>query len=957
MNSTFVHYFTRGLTLALALLCSAAAMRAGDIIGRVVDNTTGSYLAGVAVRLTPANRTAITDSEGRYRFVGVPAGSHEVRAQYLGYDDISQPVEVPATGTATADLRLGGEVIEMQAFRIEGFREGRSRALQQQRTANYITNIISADSVGNLPDRNVAEALSRVSGISLDVIGGDGEGRFVSIRGLEPNFNTVTLNGATLAPPSVGGREGRAMPLDVISSSQISQIEVIKSVTPDMDGHALGGSINIKTASAFDRPERFIYGSLETGKNSEADDNQYRGEITYGNTFNDGRLGIALSANYSERPYVSHDIQANWGQANGVWYPRTLELQPTTGEKIRKGLDFNIELRPGNGFEWYVRGIYNEFSQEQREEEYIMERESDPVFVNPALVQFNRMTIEQRDFRREIDQTLFNITAGGERQIGDMTYTGDVTYSYSEEDVPFIQSVQFRNRRFNMPPGRPFQIDFTSFVPVFNGQEGFGTDPSLMGLRRFREDDSLVEENTWTPRFDVRKDFTDMFGGRSGFLKGGAKATLRERFVNDNSTRPVANLTMADVAPPDPGFTFFDGRYFYPQSLNGGKAFDFLNANRGLFEVDPVESLSNSVEDDYDVTENIYALYAMASVNLTDRLNMLIGARWERTDADLKAFEFQEGEIPDPDNPGDTIETGEAVENRGSFKYDSILPNLQFTYQINEHSLLRFAFTGTIGRPQYEKASPIAELEFELLDPNDPTSRVGELEIGNPELEPYESLNFDLAYEYYLPAGGVISLGAFHKRIDNPIYQFREDLENTVHNGLEFESLSVRREQNAESAEITGYELGLSLPFSTFFETGFLEGFGIEANATFIESEVTVFERESDDLPFFRQPDEIYNFALYFEKYRISTRLAWNRQTASLRNLGGNRTTDHWDNEREFVDFQASYKLTENFTIYANWQNIFQERADRSYESPDSGRVRRSEFYGSYVNAGVRFRF
>lgn len=947
----------RGVLAAVVLSLAASFAQAGDIVGRITDAGTGRYLSGVSVQISGTNRSTVTDTEGRYRFSGVPAGNYAIQAQYLGLEDVTATVDVPQTGTVPLDISLGSEVIEMEALRVEGFREGRSRALQQERMANYITDIISADSVGNLPDRNVAEALARVPGINLDVISGDGEGRFVSIRGIEPTFNNVTLNGATIAPPSAGGREGRAMPLDVISSSQISQIEVIKSVTPDMDGHALGGTINIKTASAFDRPEQFIYGSVETGRNSEADDNQYRAEVTYGNTFNDGRLGVALSANYSERPYVSHDIQGAWAQLNGQWYLRNLELQPAVGEKKRQGIDFNIELRPDDASEWYVRGIFNKFNQEQREQEYIIQREAGTELVNPTLVQFTRMTIEQRDFAREIDQTLLNVTAGGERRVGELTFIGDVTYSYSEEDVPLIESVQFRNRRFDMPPGLPWQYDFSGFIPVFNHQGLLPQDPAEYDLRRFREEDSLVEETTWTPRFDVQKDFSDMFGGRSGFLKAGVKATLRERFVNDNSQRPVADLTMADIAPPGPGFTFFDGKYFVPSSLDVKEALVFLNANRGLFEIDPVESASNSVEDDYDVSEDIYALYLMGNINLTDRLNMILGARWERTEADLLAFEFQEGEIPDPDNPGETIETGEVVENRGSFKYDNVLPNLQFTYSLSERSLLRFAFTGTIGRPQYEKASPISELEFELLDPNDPNSRVGELEIGNPELEPYESMNFDLAYEYYMPSGGVISLGVFHKRIDNPIYEFQEDLENVTHNNLFFEQLTRTQFRNAEEAEITGYELALSLPFSTFFETGVLEGFGIEANATFIDSEVTVFGRENQELPFFRQPDEIYNLAIYFEKYRFSTRLAWNRQTASLRNLSGNRNNDHWDLDREYTDLQASYKLTENFTIYANWQNIFQDRADRSYGSPDSGRVRRSEFYGSYVNAGVRFRF
>ena len=146
------------------------------------------------------------------------------------------------------------------------------------------------------------------------------------------------------------------------------------------------------------------------------------------------------------------------------------------------------------------------------------------------------------------------------------------------------------------------------------------------------------------------------------------------------------------------------------------------------------------------------------------------------------------------------------------------------------------------------------------------------------------------------------------------------------------------------------------LPFTTFISGNFLDGFGVDANATFINSSVEVIDREDEDLPFFRQPQRIYNVAFYYQKYGFSARLAWNYQDESLRALDNDAADDQWDMVRSYADIQASYMINENFTIYANWKNITDEPKNRSY-GRESGRMRRSESYGSDIRAGIRFLF
>ncbi|MBT5813542.1 MAG: TonB-dependent receptor plug domain-containing protein, partial [Opitutales bacterium] len=597
---------------AVLLIAGSINLHAGDIAGRVRDDTNGGYMPGVEIRIEGQDKKTVTDAEGRYRITNLPAGQYTVRAHSLAYDTGIQSVSVPATGDATAEFMLRSSVYELESFKVEGYREGRQLALQQKRAASNIRDVISADSVGSLPDRNVAEALARVPGVNLDVDAG--EGRFVSIRGIEPSYNNVTLDGATLAAPSVGGRSGRSMPLDVVGSGQISQIEVIKSVTPDMDGNALGGTINIKSASAFSRPESFVMGKFELGENSVAKSTIVDTDITWGDTFNDGTVGIALSANYSNRPFVSHEVQGSWNDDDGRLFLEDYEIQPAEGERTRMGVNYNIEFRPDDDTEMYIRGIYNKFEEEERQQEFIIQGRRDPIFVSDDLIEVTRMRFEQRDFQREIKQTLLNVTAGMKKRTDNLTVSGDITYSFSEEDVPVIKSAQFRtgNEQDPFNEGNPFQFRTSNFYPQYNDQ-GFPTNQlDQFELRRFREGDSLVQENTWSPRIDFEWDLDSVFGGHPGTFKTGIKLTSRDRFVDDNSLRTVGgddDFTILDIAPPGAGFSIFDGRYMYPSSLNADTALTYLNSNRGDFEVDAEASADNSREDDYDVQEDILAVY------------------------------------------------------------------------------------------------------------------------------------------------------------------------------------------------------------------------------------------------------------------------------------------------------------------------------------------------------------
>src|SRR5688500_5776460 len=252
--------------LTAVILCSAficSLTSAASLTGRVRDETSNSSLLGATVTLRELNRTTSTSTGGEFSLGNIPAGTYTLTVSSLGYADQTQSVTVSETGTAPLEVVLKSDIIELGKFVVEGTREGQARALQQKRAAANILDVVSADAVGKFPDGNAAEALRRVPGVSLEI--DQSEGRFVVVRGIDAALNNVTLNGQSIGSPAEQGRRGLAM--GSVPADLISRLEVVKAVTPDMDGNAIGGSINIVTQSPFDRAEPFFNGSVSRGYN------------------------------------------------------------------------------------------------------------------------------------------------------------------------------------------------------------------------------------------------------------------------------------------------------------------------------------------------------------------------------------------------------------------------------------------------------------------------------------------------------------------------------------------------------------------------------------------------------------------------------------------------------------------------------------------------------------------
>lgn len=238
--------------LSLAwLVALARAADAGSVTGTVSNTTTGNLLEGVRIELPRLGLTALTDNTGRFVLAGVPAGTHELLATYIGLDPVRSQVTLHAGERVVRNFDLTTGIYKLQEFRVTGEREGGAAAITAQRNAPNLTNVIAMDSYGNLPNMSVGEVVMRLPGVAGSP---NDEGSFAnfSMRGMAAELNTVTIDGGFVATEGTS----RALDLRRITGAIFDQLELIKGHTPDKGANSLGGTVNLKTRSPFKMREK-----------------------------------------------------------------------------------------------------------------------------------------------------------------------------------------------------------------------------------------------------------------------------------------------------------------------------------------------------------------------------------------------------------------------------------------------------------------------------------------------------------------------------------------------------------------------------------------------------------------------------------------------------------------------------------------------------------------------------
>jgi TonB-dependent receptor len=900
--------------LGLVWISSAFAQESGSLAGRVTDIASGTPLSGAIVRIDSLALETSSDRLGEFIFTSVPAGSHVVNVSYLGIPAKDFNVAVTAGDRATLLAKLGDDAIKLETFTVNSQRAGQARALNEQRASGNLRTIVSSDALGRFPDQNAAETMQRITGVSLER--DQGEGRFISIRGVDPDLNNTQLNGVNI-PASQ--EDSRKVNLDVFPSDILDSIEVVKAVTPDMDGDAIGGSVNIKTQTAFSSDGRILRGSAETGYSDLAEKWSYKLGAVWGEKFKSDTIGFLVAFSTAKREFASDGRETDdnpWVTKNGFIIPGAdVQHREYTISRWRKGASFSLDFKPSADNSYFVRGVYSHFSD--YENRFRTRFRGTPGTTTPTsnttgTVSGSRIVVDLKD--RYEDNNVWSLSAGGENLRGNWTIDYLAAYAHSELVDPFRVQPAFRTGNTS------WNYDFSDPQnPIFTGT-GVNLPASSFSYNSWALDKGMNDETEYTFAINFKRDLR--FGQHDGHLKFGAKYRMKERTVDITSDSVIlasGSLTLADfVRTSERGVT-----PTFP-SINPKAFRAFYQANPGRFTLNVEDSRINASLEDYESEENILAAYAMADATF-NKLTVIGGVRAEQTDYQNQAY-----------NVNLDVTPALITRTSASRDYTTVLPGVVTRYDFSKRVIGRASWTTTLARPKPLDASSSRSVED------------GDVSLGNPNLRPYKSNNFDASFEFYPKSLGVISVGAFHKDIKDFIYS-----QVTVDAGGSATSMPL----NGDSATVSGLEADWQQQL-TFLPSPF-DGIGFYANATLTDTESVLDGGRK--VPFLNQSKKIYNLALSYEKYGFFIRASLNYRSKYLSLIGpsipalGEGSGDQYIEDHTQIDLSMNYKLTRRYTIYAEIMNLTDEPYSAVYNV--SGGLRKAEFYSWSANIGVKFNF
>ncbi|MCV4340850.1 TonB-dependent receptor [Pseudomonas capsici] len=829
------------------------------------------------------------------------------RAQLVGYT-------LSALALAIANERLqAAEVNATEHVEVVGQAASIDQALKEQRSSDSIKSVVHADGVAQLPDQNVAEAVQRLPGISVER--DQGEGRFVTVRGLAPDLNSVTING-TLVPAPESGR--RAVALDVLPSELVQSLSVIKTLTPDMDANSLGGTVDVESLSAFDHKGLFYTGSSEASydKNSSQTSPKFSGAASNRFSLGDGidNFGVAAALSWQKRDFGSDNVETG-----GAWDGQSLQKFEQRNYDIsreRAGGGLNFDYKPDDVSSFYLRTLYSRFKDNEVRTTNGFEFDNAQAAGVLGDAEGTRK-LKARTETQEIKSFVF----GGERMYDLWTVSGQAGYSESSEDSPghiagatFVGNNDFANTGF-YDSEKPRPIVGSGFYDASN----FTLDKVDWEKQNTRD----KEKNL---RLDLARDYD--FKGYASQFKFGGKVSRRDK-TNDLEVWKYEDFDTLGLTSSDLNLTQFQkGTIDYRlgnfgNGISPGAIKGLLGGLNAADFYDESESRAN----DFTIREDINAGYFMNTLDI-DKWRFIAGLRYEGTEMEAK---------------GTGVRDGAFESTRTRRDYHHWLPGLHARYQIDKNTQVRAAWTKSVVRPTFGQLAP----GFVIDD--------DEASFGNPDLKPLESSNLDLGIEHFMGRAGTVSAFVFYKDIQNFVYN--TDLAGT---GQWANFSEANTYANGDKAKLYGLELAYSQKFDWLPAPW--NGLLLGANATFSRSDASIkgfdqstgTNRKRDiDLP--SQSDTVGNLMLGWENDKLSLRLSANYKSAYLYELAsiGDKDHDLYVDGQTFIDFSARYSLSKNLKVSFEAQNL----TDQPYFVYTGHRSLNSQYeeYGPTYKIGLTF--
>ncbi|GEM_PF-135258 len=845
---------------------------------------------------------------------------------------------------------------------VTGARSALDKAVAAERAADNLTNVVSSEDTGQFADQNVAESLQRLPGVTVNR--SEGEGRSVSVRGLPSQFTAVTIDGVRLGTSNV---DTASVSLDSVSNEQLQQIEITKSVLPSQDADTIGGAINLRTLSAFSGKEKLqlrvdgYYGEVV-----DALGEQVSANLTQ--RFFEDRLGLGLSLAYSRRPIEGTELEGDAGldavtalEADDPEFLRHNEvIQVTeTGERTRWNASANLEFRPSDGAEIFLRGTYSRLRDDDLsfQDIWVIENSEDDKIleVRPGGGLFDDVENERRMFFQNITDQIYSLSTGGSISSGGWDIGVQADWSLSRFSNP--NALRGRFRAEELLVDLDSDRDGFTLAPAI-GDDGDGGDPFDPASYQFNQLLYVQEQRRdeiWGARLDIGRE-TGLLG-QHGRIDLGARMRLRSK-SNDreeytgNPRSFGVRQTMADADLFDVAGPGYAG--FFP-TRDAGYAM-FMDARDALLATNPAYQREDlSASGDYAVGEDVFAGYAQLTISQTDRLRIITGLRVEHTRADSQGFftEF-DGSGRGPDgvaNSGEIVDLGTV-----SSEYTNWFPGLHLRWEPTDTVVVRGSWNRGIQRPDFNDRVNRMRVQFATDDPDN-----RDMYAGNPYLDPMMADSFDLSAAWYPTKGTALQAALFYKRITDFFFDFSGDgsdlavLPLVLPDGVDGNFESIETVLNGEKAKVFGVELSWTQAYAGL--PGILSGLFTQTNVTWANSESTANVRAGEVFALPGQRELVGNASLGWEDNGLSLRVAANYRGKALVVLAGNPEEDVFDRPTVQVDFNLRYDLTDRLRVYFDAANLNNARDIEYYRGESGALFYTNAAFGRTFKLGLRAEF
>ena len=919
------------LKLLFPLLFVVGIANATKLKGRVYDKQTGEAVVGATVALENTGRVTTTGLDGSFELKDVKAGPAVLRVSYLTYATVTQNITILKEDNPTVKIYLepASKVLTEVTIKgvVNGNNENEARRLEQN--ANQVMNIVSAKAIEISPDLTVANVIQRVSGISVER-NSNGDGQYAILRGMDKRYNYTLVNGVKIPSPD---NKYRYVPLDIFPSDLLDRLEVYKTLTPNLEGDAVGGAVNMVMKNA---PNHFqVNANLATGYNQLFFDRKFT-------SFNSSNINSKSPYELNGRTYNATQADFNKGTLDyGSKHPvPNLIGSLSIGQRF---LDGKLGVIVAGSYQNTYRGsnstFYNSavtgtdqyavitnkderrYSEQQKrlglhgKVDYIFDQ-------NNKISLYNFYVNLKNEQLRDAVSTTYNSVYDPTKGNAELVYN---TRSRLTEQEIYNSTLHGDHKFF----GNKFKVQWSAVYSSARNEVPDNTTISLNGVKKNFVDSRLALVNTSpvTHRWERNTD-EDM----AGYLDLTYTATIAGTKVD---------FMAGGLYRDKQRSSFFNNYNLAPTAANAGLIYgkDFQNyTDLNLVVTNPTGAVSNPLT--YDATEKIGAGYGMVNFSL-NKLQVTGGARIEHTNQGYNLL-FPAGET----NPA------------GKQVYTDVLPSLTLKYHLNDKEQLHASYYKALNRPGFYEIVPSKVVNEEYQ------------ERGNPNLKRALADNFDLRYELFPGASEQLLVGVFYKNIKNPIeYTFQPDA--TRGQDIYYSPGNFGTAKN----------YGAELDYIKFFHK-----IGIKANYTYTHSRITTpkTSRQRDAVtgdikaisvdqtrPLYGQSEHIANLSLLYK----DTKKGWDVQLAGaytgprINTVSQFLNNDLWQQGFIQMDLSAEKRFKGGISAFIKAGNLLNTPTKLFIKgtNPENDKIKedlvsnghtliRSDNYGQSYLIGIRYK-